>query len=70
MIDKETKQHIILTEGEKTIREQSFFRGRKFEKGYVPVKATNFPAKDFYKQEDLDELTEMGVSYEIKYGEK
>ena len=66
---KEIKQHIILTKGHLTIKKQTLFSAERVREGYKPVKAINFVAKDFYLLEDLDELTEMGITYEIKYGE-
>ena len=38
-------------------------------KGFRVVKAVNYPAHPFYTEDELDELTDMGINYEIKFEE-
>jgi hypothetical protein len=37
--------------------------------GYKVTKSTNYPADNFYTKKELDELTDMGITYDIKYGD-
>lgn len=62
------KQKLILTTG--TARVKTGFLTSKEVRGFVVLKATNMPAQEFYTKENLDELTDMGIEYEIKYKHK
>ena len=34
---------------------------------YITVKAVNYPANNVYTEYELDQLTDLGVNYEILY---
>jgi hypothetical protein len=60
------KQHLVLVSGSAVIKGKSFFSFGKKVTGFVVIKSYNYPAQDFYTKEDLDELTDMGITYEVK----
>ena len=62
------KQKLILTTGTATIK-TGLFTSKEI-RGFVVIKATNMPAQEFYTKEELDEMTDMGIEYEIKYKHK
>ena len=59
------KQHLVLKRGQKVIKEKSFFRKAEYLQGYFVKKAINFPANAFYSLNELDELNDMGITYEV-----
>ena len=59
------KQHLVLSRGKKVIKKLTIFSSEKSEAGFFVKKALNYPAKDFYTEIELDELMDIGVTYEV-----